>query len=96
VACAFVLMAFEWSTVNFKESLEANNETDICTMPFKEPDEILYIKDPVVKTKVEDFNTEIIVVTEVITEITEEKKDEKDVELIVPPLDGKLFEYPSD
>ncbi len=85
IASAFVLMAFEWSSVNYKESLEAKTNNHPYEIPFTAPTEILYLTDPVEQPKAEEFNNEIVEVTEDIVEGVEEK-DNEETEIIVPPM----------
>lgn len=96
IATGLVLMAFEWNTITYKESLEAKNNDTPYDIPFTAPTEITYLIEPVEQPKVEDVNNEIIEVTEDIVEAVEEKdNDDEVIEITVPPITTK-FKSPWD
>lgn len=87
VATGLVLMAFEWSTVSYKSSLEAKNNDDPYEMPFTAPDDIIILIDAVEKpAAIKEKNIDIIEVTEKTDEIETEKDIDEDIEVDLKSL----------
>lgn len=96
VASAFVLMAFEWSTVSYKQNLAAKNIEDSYDIPFTQPEEIEIIRPEQPKPKKsETFSKEEVIVTEDIVEKVTEEVKEKETD-ISDLLDQLKIDNPND